>query len=79
MQPFSTEAHLQKHSIISKVPILCNKVEIGDICVFVSETVWDIGRVVQFAYYREKTKKALQYHGNNVDLSKGEVGVLYMV
>ena len=76
MQPFSAEAHLQKHSIISKVPILCNKVEIGDICTFVSETVWDTGRVVQFAYYREKTKKALQYHGNSVDLSKGEVRVL---
>ena len=44
-------------SIISKVPILCSKVEIGDMCAFVSETVWDIGRVVPFAYYQEKTKK----------------------
>ena len=35
-----------------------------------------MGRVLQFSYYQEKTKKSLQYHGSSVDLFAKDVGVL---
>ena len=35
-----------------------------------------MGRVFEFSYYQEKTKKSLQYHGSSVDLFAKDVGVL---
>ena len=55
--------------------------EVGNMCVFLkksSESIWQIGRVLQFAYYLEKTKKARQYRGTtlNIEENLGKVGVL---
>lgn len=42
-------------------------VSVGDLCVFLvhagSSNEWTIGKVLQFSYYQEKTKKSQQYHG----------------
>ena len=35
-----------------------------------------MGRVLQFSYYEENTKKSQQYHGSSVDLFTKDVGVL---
>lgn len=59
-------------------PVVCNTIEVGNICVFKNAESWRIGKVLQFSYYKEKTKKSQQYSGNVVDLSKNfeHIGVL---
>ena len=51
----STTTTPEKNAIIS----------VGDICVFMnresSDCDWKIGKILQFGYYLEKTKKARQY------------------
>ena len=42
------------------------------------DSIWQIGRVIQFAHYLERTKKAKQYKATTVNIKEnlGKVGVL---
>ena len=66
-----------KPAVVTKLPVL----EVGNICVFLKkrgDSIWQIGRVLQFAYYLERTKKARQYKATTVNIKEnlGKVGVL---
>ena len=66
-----------KPAVVTKLPVL----EVGNICVFLKkrgDSIWQIGRVLQFAYYLERTKKAKQYKATKVNIEEnlGKVGVL---
>ena len=47
-------------------------ISVGDMCVFMNRdgntkaNEWKIGKILQFAYYLERTKKARQYTGTFV-------------
>ena len=72
-QPFATQVYNQ-HQLDGVKPLICAAINIGDLCVFRhSEKEWRIGRVLQFSYFLEKTKKASQYSGSRVDLSGNKV------
>ena len=77
-QPFSTDASTQKKSVATTTPTVCSALEVGEICVLIIDSKWRMGRVLQFAYYQEKTKKTQQYRGSSVIISesKKDMGVL---
>jgi len=78
-QPFMDYSDsLVSDSDLSSSPAVCKVIHIGDICAFRYEQYWQIGRVLQFSYYREKTKRSQQYSGNFVNLSDNadKIGVL---
>ena len=60
-----------------------NVISIGDICVFKNrennDNDWKIGKILQFAYYLEKTKKARQYTGSFVKCNEGNVNKIGVV
>ena len=83
IQPYTTNSKVISSSqassstIAARLPVL----EVGNVCVFLKkrgDSIWQIGRVLQFAYYLEKTKKARQYRATtvNVEENLGKVGVL---
>ena len=74
-QPFATHVYNQTNKQKDGVkPLICATINIGDVCVFRhSEKEWRIGRVLQFSYFLEKTKKASQYNGSRVDLSDNKI------
>ena len=77
-QPFSCEVQHQMRTP-DNTPTVCSTIQVGDICVFkASQGEWRLGRILQFSYFREKTKKATQYSGSIVDLSSNtdKIGVL---
>jgi len=62
IQPYITNSKVISSSqassstIAARLPVL----EVGNVCVFLKkrgDSIWQIGRVLQFAYYLEKTKK----------------------
>ena len=56
-----------------------DSIKIGDVCAFAADNTYSIGRVLQFAFYKESLKKAREYKGKTVNLSasnKAEIGVL---
>ena len=60
-QPFATEVK-QCVSRLGVKPLVCSTINLGDICAFkLSDKEWKLGRVLQFSYFKEKTKKAKQY------------------
>ena len=64
-QPFSTNNLRSKTTPVStEHPTVRCTVEIGNLCTFrSSETIWKIGKLLQFAYHLEK-----RVHNNIVDL-----------
>ena len=83
IQPYATNSEVisscedSKPAVATKLPEL----EVGNICVFLKkrgDSIWQIGRVLQFAYYLERTKKARQYKATTVNIKEnlGKVGVL---
>jgi len=83
IQPYATNSKVvtstedSKPEVVTKLPVL----EVGNICAFLKkrgDCIWQIGRVLQFAYYLERTKKARQYKATTVNIKEnlGKVGVL---
>ncbi len=61
-QPFM-EYKKEQSSICSSSPTVSKIIHIGDICAFRNTENWQIGRILQFSYYMEKTKRAQQFSG----------------
>lgn len=77
-QPFSIDSKPNVPIPISvDIPTICNTVEIVKLCIFkCSKAKWKIGRLLQFAYYLEKTKSAQQYRRLTANVDDRKVGVL---
>ena len=78
-QPYACEPPPQARSSCGTNPIVCQSLQVGNICVFMdSKGKWKIGIVLQFSYYLEKSKSAQQYHGITVNLADKpkKIGVL---
>ena len=77
-QPFTTKSNTSKILISSAAhPIICSSVSVSDMCVFkTTDLDWQIGRVLQFSNYLERTKSAQQYRGLMADVTSTKVGVL---
>ena len=59
-QPFSstTKHQPQPGSLTNTQPVVCTTIHVGDVCVFMaSQEEWRLGRILQFSYFKEKTKK----------------------
>ena len=63
-KPFSTDASTQKKSVATTTPTVCSALEVGEICVFIIDSKWRMGRILQFAYYQEKKQRN---HSNTVE------------
>ena len=77
-QPFAIEQQNQERHLNTN-PFVCLTINVGDYCMFkVSDETYKLGKVLQFSYYKEKTKKAKQFLSSSVHLSSGKenVGVL---
>lgn len=79
-QPYTCEAKPNRLTASDVVPTVSKVINVGDICVFVkSHECWQIGRVLQFSFYLEKTKGSQQYRGMSVNLTAEnlkKIGVL---
>ena len=85
-QPHSNDPDAQKTTptdkIVQQEPIVSSTLQIGDLCIFLDTRTpkrWNFGRVIKFAYYKEKTKKSRQYVSSTVDLTTinhDSIGVL---
>ena len=77
-QPFAEHCSPQAHTCSTSSPVVCKTIQIGNICAFNDAGKWFIGRILQFCYYKEKTKRAQQFSGHFVDLSGkiDKIGVL---
>ena len=68
-------------------PDKCDTLSIGDVCVFSNKKAdsssgtcdWSIGKVLQFAYYLEKNKKARQYAGSYVTCNEDTLNKIGIV
>lgn len=77
-QPYANDSlkSCVSHSAI-KQPSYCKEVAIGDICVFEDSSNWQVGKILQFSYYKEKAKAAQQYRGLVAEvIGTGSVGIL---
>ena len=60
----------------TQIPEVRSTVHTGEICVFADPVKsWKVGRIVQFAYYKEATKKLKQYPGYSAAFTE-DIGVL---
>ena len=79
-QPYSSsDKQLSSKNLneISKLSQKRDDVELGDLCVFVEETNgWMIGKIMQFARYKEKLKGNRQYKPTSAPVTSDSVGVL---
>ena len=50
--------------------------EKGPLCIFIKEKEWKIGKILQFAKYKEKTKQAQKYKGYVAEFSANGIGAL---
>ena len=57
-------------------PTVCDRVGVGDMCVFRSKNELKIGRILQFSHYEEKKISANQYHGQFAHTNRRDLGVL---
>ena len=57
-------------------PTVCDRVEVGNMCVFRKENKLEIGRILQFSHYEEKKVSANQYKGLFADTKRKDLGVL---
>ena len=80
-QPYSSSdkqlSSKNLNEINCKLPQIRDNVELGDLCVFVEETNgWLIGKIMQFARYKEKLKSNRQYKSTSAPVTSDSVGVL---
>ena len=80
-QPYSSNAKCGT-SEESEFPLCVREhISVGDICVFLEcgkgDDEWTIGKILQFSYYQEKTKKARQYRGTTINVAESQgIGIL---
>lgn len=75
-QPYSSQQVGAIACRDTQIPGVHSTVHTGEICVFTDPVKsWKVGRIVQFAYYKETTKKLKQYPGNSASLTD-DIGVL---
>ena len=72
-QPYSTE---ELKEIKLTVPQAEDNIQLGDLCAFNNKHNWMIGRVVQFAYYKETLKGSRQYKSTKASSDSSSIGVL---
>ena len=79
-QPYASELSLSTQKVANTCakPVTLGSVQVGDLCVFnVSDKMWRIGRVLQFAKYKGKSAECTQqYKGCAADPSTKNVGIL---
>ena len=72
-------------AVTTTTPDKYDVISVGDICAFVhrggdsDDSNWRIGKVLQFAYYLEKTKKARQYTGSLVKCNEENINKIGIV
>ena len=80
IQPFSSNSPASTTSEHQQTPYRSNHVSIGDICAFKkNDGRFRVGKVLQFAYFKEKAKKAQECKQNTVLIAaaaKDNIGVL---
>ena len=78
-QPYATDlGKIQVSCENTDQPFRSSTVAVGDICAFIDSTCcWKIGRILQFSYYKEKSKAQQQYKSLVASVSTtGNVGIL---
>lgn len=80
-QPYSSSLHhiipaKQLQEIQTRVPQAEEFVELGELCAFINEQSWVIGRIIQFAYYKETLKGSRQYKSTKAPSASSSIGVL---
>ena len=79
-QPYSTPLHhiptKELKEIKLTIPQVEDHIQLGDLCAFNNKHSWIIGRVVQFAYYKETLKGSRQYKSTKVSSDSSSIGVL---
>ena len=72
-QPYNTSTVLKADAPCHhSEPTVCESFEVGDICVLIDEDKWKIGKVLKFAYYKEKKKRSRMYQATSVRLNEGK-------
>ena len=77
-QPYASGTKTEL-SLPTKTPVcVCSTISVGNLSVFVGcEEEFKIGKILQFSYYQEKTKKSQQYHGLTISISENQgMGIL---
>lgn len=72
-QPYNTSTVLKADAPCHhSEPTVCESFEVGDICVLIDEDKGKIGKVLKFAYYKEKKKRSRMYQATSVRLNEGK-------
>ena len=75
-QPFSGENEVILSPTTFPQPYVAETVSIGDLCAFRNKNCFRIGKILNFANYKEKTKKNREYKWKTVSTDKHKIGVL---
>ena len=85
-QPLNTpKTAISTTHCTSKTPEKNTVISVGDMCVFMNRdgntktNEWKIGKILQFAYYLERTKKARQYTGTFVKCNKDNINKIGII
>ena len=64
-QPYSNDSQESVSHQASNKPTQCDEIALGDVCVFkdIGSSDWQLGKVLKFSYYKQKTKASQQFRG----------------
>ena len=60
----------------NSLPIVSMDVKLGEICVFMKNETWSIGKLLQFSKFKNTTVGGRQYKGCSAAVSNNDIGVL---
>ena len=63
--------------IAEQTPHVSETVNMGDICIFDKGNQWELGCILQFAYYERKKISAYQYKGSTASVNESDLGALH--
>lgn len=65
---FAGSTHFEEvdTTAVSTLPLINKSVKLGEVCIFIRDGVWRIGKVLQFSWYKKKTIKSRQFKGSSV-------------
>ena len=68
---------LKKNDIqdISNLPLVNTAVNLGEICVFMMDEGWKVGKTLQFSKIKVKSVSCRQYKGSSAEI-RDDIGVL---
>ena len=58
------------------LPVVCDSIKVGDICIFKCTKTWHVGKVLQFKFTEGRTLKSQQYQGTSAKVVTAGLGVL---